>query len=146
MLDDDRYAALSEFRFRLTQFLRFSEQAARGVGISPLQYLLLLHLRGRGATGHASVGELAERLGASHQGTVALVKRCETLGLVRKRRSAVDARRVEVRLSARAHRIVARIAARHVRELERLDDVMRVARVTDLSPGKRAGARRQHEP
>ena len=130
MIDDKRFAALSEFRFRLTQFLRFSEQASRDAGISSLQYVLLLHLRGLGKSASATIGQLARRLGASHQGTVALVKRCEVRGLVRKRRSIRDARCVEIRLTPRGRALVERIAKRHVRELHRLDDVIRMANTT----------------
>lgn len=126
MISKKQYAALSEFRFRLTQFQRFSQAAALESGISPLQYLLLLHLRGFDGRDWATVGELAERLDASHQGTVALVKRCESNGLVTKRRSVVDGRRVEIHLTSRARKLVERIAIRHVDELERLADVLRV--------------------
>jgi hypothetical protein len=40
---DKQYAALSNFRFHLAKFLRFSQRAARSAGIMPAQYLLLLH-------------------------------------------------------------------------------------------------------
>ena len=69
-------AALSEFRFRLARFMRFSELASRAAGITPRQYLLLLHVRGQIDRSWASVGELAGRMQASHHGTVALVNRC----------------------------------------------------------------------
>jgi DNA-binding MarR family transcriptional regulator len=126
LISKKQYAALSEFRFRLTRFQRFSQAAARESGISPLQYLLLLHLRGFDRRDWATVGELAERLDASHQGTVALVKRCESNGLVTKRRSAVDGRRVEIHLTSRARKLVERIAFRHLDELDRLAEVLRV--------------------
>ncbi|MDR3454849.1 MAG: MarR family transcriptional regulator [Rhodoferax sp.] len=125
MISKKQYATLSEFRFRLSQFLRFSEAAALDAGISPLQYLLLLHLRGFQGREWATVGELAARLDASHQGTVALVKRCEANGLVTKRRSTTDARQVEIHLTPQAHALVKRIASRHLRELKRLDELFR---------------------
>jgi DNA-binding MarR family transcriptional regulator len=145
LLSKRQYAALSEFRFRLTRFQRFSQAAALESGISPLQYLLLLHLRGFRGREWASVGELAERLDASHQGTVALVMRCESNGLVTKRRSAVDARRVEIHLTARARRLVERIASRHRDELERLAEVFRVADVSDAVGSRRAARSRLSE-
>src|SRR6185437_8930969 len=98
-----------------------------------LQYLLLLHLRGFRGREWATVGELADRLDASHQATVALVKRCESNGFVSKRRSALDARRVEIHLTARARKVVERIASRHRHELERLAQVFRVTDVSDAA-------------
>jgi DNA-binding MarR family transcriptional regulator len=137
LISKKQYAALSEFRFRLTQFQRFSQAAALDAGISPLQYLLLLHLRGFHRREWATIGELAIRLDASHQGTVALVKRCESNGLLTKRRSTVDGRRVEIHLTARARRLVERIASRHLDEVERLAEVFRGGRVADVA-GSRA--------
>jgi DNA-binding MarR family transcriptional regulator len=125
-----RYVALSNFRFRLAQFLDFSESAARDAGMTPLQYLLLLHLHGFAGRDWATVSELAERMHASHQSTVAVVKRCQLNGLVRKRRSHDDARCVEIHLTPRARRLVERVAALHIDELERLGEVFRVAHVT----------------
>src|SRR3546814_10525038 len=101
MLAKLQFEALSEFRFRLAQFLHFSESAARAEGVTPAQYLLLLHLHGFNGRSWGTVGELAERLQASHQATVALVQRCERNGLVAKRRSRSDARYVENRKSTR---------------------------------------------
>ena len=54
-----QYLALSEFRFRLAEFLHFSESAAQAAGITPAQYLLLLHLRGFPGREWGTVGELA---------------------------------------------------------------------------------------
>src|SRR3546814_19297997 len=76
MLAKLQFEALSEFRFRLAQFLHFSESAARAEGVTPAQYLLLLHLPGFNGRSWGTVGELADRLQASHQATVALVQRC----------------------------------------------------------------------
>ena len=46
----------------------------------PLQYMLLLHVKGFPDRDWATVGELAERPQASPHGTVALVSRCESAG------------------------------------------------------------------
>ena len=40
------FEALSEFRYQLRRFLHFSENAANSEGITLLQYLLLLHIKG----------------------------------------------------------------------------------------------------
>jgi hypothetical protein len=81
-LSKKEFETLSEFRYRLRRFLRFSEQVTRQRGITPLQYLLLLHIKGFPGRDWATVGELAERLQAQHHGVVALISRCEKLGWV----------------------------------------------------------------
>ena len=86
-------------------------------GITPLQYLLLLHIKGYAGREWATVGELAERLQASPHGTVALVTRCEEAGLVERRPSDADARQVEVHLSKKGDRLVALLATMHQSEL-----------------------------
>ena len=139
MVSKNQFVALSEFRVRLAQFLRFSAQAAHDAGITPMQYLLLLHLRGGLAREWATVGEIATRLQASHQGTVALVQRCVRNGLVEKRRSSADARYVEIHLTPRARKLVERIASRHVSELQRIGEVFGVIRAT-RPVGHRAAA------
>ncbi len=125
-----QYVALSGFRSRLAQFLRFSEHAAHDAGLQPVQYLLLLHLRGFAKRDWATIGELAARLCASHQGTVALVKRCERNGLITKRRSLADARRVEIHLTAKARALLERVAGVHKNELRRLGGVLRATNFT----------------
>jgi DNA-binding MarR family transcriptional regulator len=130
MLSKQEYAALSNFRFQLARFLRFSERAARAAGVTPKQYLILLHICGSRGRDWATVGELAERLQSSAHGTVALVNRCVASGLVSKRRNGDDARCVEVHITAHALKLVERIAARHRDELQSLRRVFRVAHVT----------------
>ncbi|MBB3192419.1 MarR family transcriptional regulator [Halomonas cerina] len=116
-LSKQDFERLSHFRYRLRCFLRLSENICREHGLTPLQYQLLLHLKGFEGREWATVGELAERLQAKHHGTVALVQRCEAAGLVERRRGRDDRRRMEVHLLARGARLAARIAARHQPEL-----------------------------
>lgn len=112
-LTKKEFETLSEFRYRLRRFLRFSEQVTRMNGITPLQYLLLLHIKGFPGRNWALIGELAERLQASHHGTVALVSRCESLGWVERRQGQVDRRAVEVHLTDDGERIAAKMAQLH---------------------------------
>lgn len=77
----ERLEAMSEFRYRLRCFLRFSEDASREAGITALQYQMLLQTQGFAGREWASVGELADRLQAQQHGVVALVTRCEEEGL-----------------------------------------------------------------
>ena len=111
------FETLSAFRYRLRRFLRFSEQVTRKNGITPLQYLLLLHIKGFPGREWATVGELAERLQAAHHGTVALISRCESLGWVERRQGQADRRAVEVHLTPDGERIANKMVRLHRDEL-----------------------------
>jgi DNA-binding MarR family transcriptional regulator len=121
-LTKQEFETLSEFRYRLRRFLRFSEQVTRKHGITPLQYLLLLHVKGFPGREWARIGELSERLQAQHHGVVALVSRCEKLGWVARRQNQTDRREVEVHLTAKGENMVTRIALLHRNERFNLQD------------------------
>lgn len=140
MLTKRHYEALSEFRYQLRRFLHFSETAAKSEGITPLQYLLLLHVRGFPGRDWATVGELAERLQMHHHGAVALLTRCEELELVERRRSEEDRRRVEVHLKPRGEKHLQRLAALHEAELRSLQETFRVAQITAFNEDQEAPA------
>jgi DNA-binding MarR family transcriptional regulator len=112
-LTKKEFETLSAFRYRLRRFLRFSEEVTRRNGITPLQYLLLIHVKGFPGRHWATVGELAERLQAQHHGVVALISRCEKLGWVERRQGQTDRREVEVHLTASGERMAAKMAALH---------------------------------
>jgi len=123
------FEALSEFRFQIRRFERFSEDAVQACGITPLQYLLLLHVKGFPGREHASIGELAERLQAKHHGVVALVTRCEEAGYVTRRSDPGDGRRVAVHLTKAGERLLAHLAALHRGELRSLGTVFPIAEI-----------------
>jgi transcriptional regulator, MarR family len=118
------FEQLSEFRHQIRRFERFSENAAKDAGLTPLQYLLLLHIKGYPGREWASVGELAERLQAQHHGVVALVTRCEDLGLVTRTPSNEDRRIVEVRLTRAGEAMLVKLAAMHRAELHSLQGTL----------------------
>ena len=128
-LTKPEFEALSEFRFRIRRFERFSEDLVQAAGITPLQYLLLLHLKGYPGRTFATVGELAHRLQAKPNGVVALVTRCEERGLVERRASAEDRRSVDIHLLADGERLLAHLAALHRTELQTLGDVFPVPNI-----------------
>ncbi|WP_321914114.1 MULTISPECIES: MarR family winged helix-turn-helix transcriptional regulator [unclassified Paraburkholderia] len=128
-LDKADFEQLSEFRYQMRRFERFSEQAAQAEGITPLQYLLLLHVKGYPGRTWATIGELAERLQAQHHGVVALVSRCEAIELVERRVSERDRRQVEVHLLAAGEKLLARLAELHRAELKSLDGAFTVPRI-----------------
>jgi DNA-binding MarR family transcriptional regulator len=120
------FERLSEFRYQMRRFERFSERAARSLGVTPLQYLMLLHIKGYPGREYAHVGELAERLQAQPHGVVALVTRCEARGLVYRRPSERDGREVEVRLLKKGERLLVRLASLHRAELKSIRGVFPV--------------------
>jgi DNA-binding MarR family transcriptional regulator len=128
-LSKENFEQLSEFRYQMRRFERFSEQATQDEGITPLQYLLLLHIKGYRDRDWATIGELAERLQAQHHGVVALVSRCEALDLVRRKSSEIDRRQVEVHLLNTGEKILARLAELHQAELKSLSGSFRVPQV-----------------
>ena len=112
-----QYRALTDFRYELRRFLRYSEQLTRRHGVTPLEYQLLLQVKGYGGREQATVGELAERLQAKHHGAVALVSRCEDAGFVTRHISEVDRRTVLVELTPKGERLLERLARLHRNEL-----------------------------
>jgi DNA-binding MarR family transcriptional regulator len=111
------YEVLADFRYQLRKFLRVSEEITRKHGVTPLQYMLLLHIKGFPNREWATVGELAERLQAKHHGIAALITRCEKLGLVGRSINPQDRRQVEVRLLEKGEALLAQLAALHRSEL-----------------------------
>jgi len=131
-MDKQAFETLASFRYEIRKFLRFSENVTRKAGITPLQYLLLLNIKGFPGRDWATVGELAERLQAQHHGVVALVSRCEKQGFVERRRSAEDRRRIEVRLLPKGEDYIDRLADAHRLQLIALDGHFAVPTAQDF--------------
>jgi len=117
MLSVREYRALAAFRYELRRFLRFSEDAARAVGLEPRQHQLLLAVRGMPAGRPATVGALADRLQLRHHSTVELVDRSAARGLVRRATVASDRRQVVVVPTAAGARLLRRLSVVHRSEL-----------------------------
>lgn len=132
-LKKQEFETLSGFRYQLRRFLRFSEELTRRHGITHLQYLLLLHLKGYHGREWATIGELSERLQAHHHGVVSLVSRCEKLGLVYRAQGRADRREVEVHLTPAGEKILQKLAREHRDELLNLQGVFQVPDVQDLT-------------
>jgi DNA-binding MarR family transcriptional regulator len=119
-LSKSDFEARSDFRYRLTCFIRFGELIAQAEGVTFPQYLLLLHVKGMPGRSWALVGELAERLQLRHHSAVELVGRCETAGLVERRRSEQDRREVQIHLTRAGERVLQRVAGAQTEELSQL--------------------------
>src|SRR5947208_11168104 len=111
-ITDTEYETLATFRHLLRQFLRFSEEAARELGLRPQQYQALLAIKGFPGRDYITVGELAERLHIRHHSAVGLVDRMAEQGLV-VREPGQDRRQVYVRLAAQGSEFLQRLAATH---------------------------------
>ncbi len=111
------YEVLAEFRFRLRSFFRYSETISRTHGLTPLQNQLMLHIKGYPGRDWATVGELATRMQAKHNGTVSLINRCEKRGVVTRQVDPRDRRLVQIRLTPRGEKALARLAQLHWDEL-----------------------------
>ncbi len=125
-----QYRALADFRYGLRRFLRHSEELVQRHGLTPLQYQLLLQIRGYPRKDRATISGLAERLQAKHHGVVALATRCEKLELIRRRSSAEDRRVVHLCLSAKGEQMLEKLARLHRGESRLLR--RRFPRNTDL--------------
>lgn len=129
MLKKKDFQALAEFRYQMRKFERFSELAAMKEGIKPQQYLLMLQIKGTPGRDWATVGELAHRLQVLPHAAVALVSRCEALGLVERRQDPLDRRQVQVHLLAPGEQLLQRLAALHRAELKSLQGIFEVPKI-----------------
>lgn len=129
------FETLSHFRYQLRRFLRFSEEATRDLGMTHLQYLLLLHIKGYQGREWATIGELAELLQSHHHGVVSLVSRCEKLGLVCRHKGVADKRIIEVHLTPAGEKAVSKLARLHRDELLSLQGIFKVPGSQELLEG-----------
>jgi DNA-binding MarR family transcriptional regulator len=115
-----RLRNLAEFRYELRQFLQFSEGCAVDAGLHPQQHQLLLQLAGAPDEVETTVSYAAERLGLRHHTVVELSKRCEEAGLIQRDQDLNDRRRIQLRVTAKGHRVLRVLSENHERELHEL--------------------------
>jgi DNA-binding MarR family transcriptional regulator len=127
---------LLAFRVGLRRFLRWSEQQAAAVGLTPAQHQLLLAIRGHPDPRGPSVGELAGYLCTRHHSVVQLIDRTEQLGLVtRNREDDQDRRVVRLTLTTHGEQKLALLSAAHLEELHRLAPLVDALIETAATPG-----------
>ncbi len=129
------YSALADFRYEIRRFLTFSEEAARAAGIEPQQHQALLAIKGQPAGLETPVGVLAERMQIRHHSAVGLSRRLQARGWLRRIRSRRDRRVVELRLTARAEKLLARLSRAHRDELRAAE--RRLIRALSRAVGRR---------
>lgn len=119
-LDTHEFALLAGFRYALRSFLRFSEAAAEGVGITAQHYQALLVVRACPEDLRVTIMDLAQQLLIKHHSAVGLVDRLDTQGLVTRELSETDRRKVYLRVTPKGERVLQRLAAVHRDELHRI--------------------------
>jgi DNA-binding MarR family transcriptional regulator len=124
-LADGQYAKLLTFRTGLRRFLRWREQQAATVGLTPTQHQLLLAIRAHPDSRGPSVGELAGYLCTRHHSAVQLIDRTEQLGLIaRSREDSNDRRVVRLALTRAGREKLALLSGIHLEELRRLASLL----------------------
>src|SRR5947209_6223566 len=120
-LADEEYTKLLAFRTGLRQFLRWSEDQAATVGLTPAQHQLLLGIRGHPDSRGPGVGELADYLCTRHHSAVQLIDRTVQLGLIARHRSDSDDRRVvRLTLTKTGQDKLTLLSTTHLEELQQL--------------------------
>ena len=118
------YARLAAFRHALRRFLRFSEEAAAAVGLTGQHYQAMLVVRGWPEDGRVTINDLAQQLLIRHNSAVELVDRLVEEDLLRREVSTGDRRKVELRLTPRGRDVLAKLAALHRSELQKIGPVL----------------------
>ncbi len=111
------YETLAALRYRLRQFLRFSEEAAHKVGLTPQQHQALLAVKGFPGRDTVTISELAERLQIRHHSAVGLTDRLAAQNLIRRRSDPTDRRRVNLALTAHGEKVLENLSAAHREQL-----------------------------
>ena len=114
------YARLAGFRFALRRFLRFSEDAAAAVGLTGQHYQAMLVVRACPEDRRLAISDLAQQLLIKHNSAVELVDRLVDLNLVARQTARDDRRKVELSLTPRGRNLLAKLAAVHRAELQRM--------------------------
>jgi DNA-binding MarR family transcriptional regulator len=109
---------LAEFRFQLRKFLHFSGQAAEGAGLRAQQYQLLQCVWGMPEELDPTIANVAARMLLKHNSAVELVDRTIEQGLLRRAPDPTDHRRILLRMTPHGEKLLASLAAWHLRELE----------------------------
>jgi len=136
-LSRSEYEMLAAFRFRLRQFLSFSEKAAEEVGLTQQQYQALLAVRAHAGPGLLTISDLAAQMLIKHHSAVGMVNRLEEQGMVRRESLAEDGRKVGIRLTVNGQRVFGRLAASHRGELRRIgSDLSRFMRYFARAAGE----------
>ena len=104
----------------MRQFLFWSDESARQVGLTPSQHQLLLAVKGHDDPRGPSIGDIAGYLMLRHHSAVGLVDRAAAAGLVARHQDPEDLRVVRIRLTSKGSRTLERLSRSHIEEMRRL--------------------------
>jgi DNA-binding MarR family transcriptional regulator len=114
------YETLAELRYALRQFLRFSENAAHAVGVTPQQHQAMLVVKGFPGRDDITIGELAERLQILHHSAVGLANRLVAEKYARRLPDKTDRRQVRLTLTTRGETVLEKLSTTHREQLRRI--------------------------
>ncbi|MBU6459384.1 MAG: MarR family transcriptional regulator [Proteobacteria bacterium] len=117
------FETLSSFRQALREFLHFSEEAAKKVGLTPQQHQALLAIKGN-KEGTITIGELAKMLKIQSHSAVGLVNRLVMHNLAQRQAAPRDKRQVLVVLTETGESMLEKLSVAHRQELRRLRPVL----------------------
>ncbi|MGC2660707.1 MAG: MarR family winged helix-turn-helix transcriptional regulator [Bryobacteraceae bacterium] len=117
-LSPEQYRQIAEFRYRIRQFLHFSEEVARGNGIEPRQHQLMLAIKGLPEGLRPTITALSERLCLRHHSTVELINRLVAHGAVVRVHSNEDSREILVELTPHGEELLRTLSVLHWEELQ----------------------------
>jgi DNA-binding MarR family transcriptional regulator len=112
------FQQLAAFRYRIRQFLHFSEEAARRNGLEPQQHQLMLAIKGLPQGLRPTITTLSARLCLRHHSTVELVNRLVERGAAVRKPSDQDRREVLVELTAHGDELLQKLSVLHWQELQ----------------------------
>jgi DNA-binding MarR family transcriptional regulator len=112
------YRRLSEFRFQIRRFMRFSEDAARAKGLEPQQHQTLLAIKGAPPGKQPTIAFLADRMQLAHHTMVELVDRVVEKGLAERRPSPTDRRSTLVSLTPAGSKILGELSVLTYQEIQ----------------------------
>lgn len=117
------YQRLLDFRKELRRFLRWSEQSARNVGLTPAQHQLLLAIKGH-LDGAPTISDVADDLMLRHHSVSELIDRAATAGLVDRQTDPDDRRLTRLRVTPEGEAVLRRLTRQHVAEIRRLAPII----------------------
>lgn len=123
-LDQADFEHLLELRTGLRRFLRWSEDQARAVGLTPAKHQLLLAIKGHPDPAGPTIGEIADYLVLRHHSAVGLVDRAVSDGLVRRTPDPDSKSVVRVTLTGAGAEKLDTLAETHLQELKHLAPTM----------------------
>lgn len=127
------YEALAAFRYAIRRFVRFTEEGAREVGLTPQQHQLLLAIKGQPGKDWAYITEIAEMLQIKHHAAVMLIDRCEKAKWLIRTPDSKDRRQVRVSLTPEGEEVLARLSECNLRELANLRQALQLEFVDKFS-------------